>query len=137
MIYGWTYGIWFAFFLFKYARPFFQVHIRRMLETGGKEFALHHKVGLTKEALQQVIIALVVWIVMMTISGLLFYFASINFSYPEEWIRHIIACNGGEEGLSPNKMFSNSAFISTGAISSLFGAYFGIMLDSMYLNGTP
>jgi hypothetical protein len=74
---------------------------------------------------------------MMTISGLLFYFASIKFSYPEEWIRHIIACNGGEEGLSPNKMFSNSAFISTGAISSLFGAYFGIMLDSMYLNGTP
>jgi hypothetical protein len=52
VIYGWTYGIWFAFFLFKYARPFFQVHIRRMLETGGKEFALHHKVGLTKEALQ-------------------------------------------------------------------------------------
>ena len=34
-------------------------------------------------------------------------------------------------------MFTNAAFISTGGISSLFGAYFGIMLDSMYLNGTP
>ena len=34
-------------------------------------------------------------------------------------------------------MFTNVAFISTGGASSLFGAYFGIMLDSMYLNGTP
>ena len=34
-------------------------------------------------------------------------------------------------------MFTNAAFISTGGISSIFGAYFGIMIDSMYLNGTP
>lgn len=34
-------------------------------------------------------------------------------------------------------MFTNNAFISTGGASSLFGAYFGILLDSIYLKGTP
>ena len=34
-------------------------------------------------------------------------------------------------------MFANSAFISSGGASAIFGAYFGIMLDSMYLKGTP
>ena len=37
----------------------------------------------------------------------------------------------------PNKMFSNIAFIDTGGASAIFGAYFGIMIDTMYLKGTP
>jgi hypothetical protein len=37
----------------------------------------------------------------------------------------------------PNKMFSNIAFIDTGGASAIFGAYFGIMIDTMYLYGTP
>ncbi len=73
---------------------------------------------------------------MIIISSLLYHFTS-QFEYPKEWIERIIKCNGGQEGLYPNKMFTNAAFISTGGISSLFGAYFGIMIDSMYLNGTP
>jgi len=31
IVYGWSYGVWLAFFLFHYARPVLQVHIRRML----------------------------------------------------------------------------------------------------------
>ena len=31
ILYGWSYGVWLAFFLFHYARPPLQVHIRRML----------------------------------------------------------------------------------------------------------
>ena len=34
-------------------------------------------------------------------------------------------------------MFSNIAFIDTAGASNIFGAYFGIMLDAMYLKGTP
>jgi hypothetical protein len=33
-------------------------------------------------------------------------------------------------------MFANRAFIDTAGVSAIFGAYFGIMLDSMYLKGT-
>jgi hypothetical protein len=33
-------------------------------------------------------------------------------------------------------MFSNIAFIDTAGASNIFGAYFGIMLDAMYLKGT-
>ena len=42
VLYGWTYGLWFAFFLFKYARPILQRHIRRLLESNTKEFAIHY-----------------------------------------------------------------------------------------------
>lgn len=34
VLYGWCYGLWFAFFLFKYVRPPTQRHIRKLLETG-------------------------------------------------------------------------------------------------------
>ena len=76
------------------------------------------------------------WIVIISISGVLFYVTATSFTYPDAWIKKIIACNGGEEGLSPNGMFTNNAFISTGGASAIFGAYFGIMLDSIYLRGT-
>jgi hypothetical protein len=33
-------------------------------------------------------------------------------------------------------MFTNNAFIATGAAAAIFGAYFGILLDSIYLQGT-
>ena len=39
--------------------------------------------------------------------------------------------------MNPNKMFSNIAFIDTAGASNIFGAYFGVMLDAMYLKGTP
>lgn len=34
-------------------------------------------------------------------------------------------------------MFSNIAFIDTAGASNIFGAYLGIILDAMYLKGTP
>jgi hypothetical protein len=77
-----------------------------------------------------------VWILIITISGVLYYITATTFTYPDAWIKKIIACNGGEEGLSPNGMFTNNAFISTGGASAIFGAYFGILLDSIYLRGT-
>ena len=31
VLYGWSYGLWLAFFLFHYARPPLQIHIKRLL----------------------------------------------------------------------------------------------------------
>ena len=88
--------------------------------------------------MKYIIVALVAWILLIFISGLIYYLTDKNFDYPDFWIRAIIKCKGGkEEGLSPNKMFSNIAFIDTAGASNIFGAYFGIMLDAMYLKGTP
>ena len=85
-----------------------------------------------------IVFALTIWIAIIVVSGTIYYLTSHYFTYPEIWIERIIECNGNsEEGLSPNVMFTNVAFISTGGVSSIFGAYFGIMLDSMYLKGTP
>ena len=41
VIYGWQYGLWFAFFLFRYARPFIHRHIRLLLETDNTDIAIH------------------------------------------------------------------------------------------------
>ena len=82
-------------------------------------------------------IALVAWVALILISSAIYYFTTQKFSYPDFWIQAIIKCKGGEKGLNPNKMFSNIAFIDTAGASNIFGAYFGIMLDAMYLKGTP
>ena len=39
--------------------------------------------------------------------------------------------------LAPNSLMLNSAFIKTGLVSNVFGAYFGILADYKWLNGTP
>jgi hypothetical protein len=140
VLYGWTYGLWFAFFLFRYFRPLLQVHIRRMLEINGanSEFSIHDRAAMTKRSLWHIIFALLFWIAVIAISSIIYYQTAYHFTYPDSWIMKIIQCKGGvEDGLSPNKMFTNSAFISTGGASSIFGAYFGILLDSLYLNGSP
>jgi len=62
---------------------------------------------------------------------------SNHFNYPDFWIKAIIDCKKGkQESLNPNKMFSNIAFIDTAGASNIFGAYFGIIIDAMYLGGT-
>lgn len=78
-----------------------------------------------------------IWILLIVISALIYFFTSHNFDYPENWINAIIKCYKGDQTkLAPNKMFSNIAFIDTGGASAIFGAYFGIMIDAMYLQGT-
>ena len=42
---------------------------------------------------------------------------------------------GGEQYLLPNNMMVNTAFIKLGLVNNVFGAYYGIMIDSMFFNG--
>jgi PAP2 superfamily len=46
VIYGWQYGLWFAFFMFRYARPAVQIHIRRLLETNTEDIAIHDQAAI-------------------------------------------------------------------------------------------
>jgi len=43
---------------------------------------------------------------------------------------------GGESSIQQNSIFLNNAFIKSGMTSGIFGAYFGIIIDSIYLGGT-
>ena len=52
------------------------------------------------------------------------------------WLDNIkLKCSHGGE-LDSKSLFTDSAFIKTGLVSSIFGAYFGILYDSSYMNGT-
>jgi hypothetical protein len=41
------------------------------------------------------------------------------------------------QNLRLNDMFYRNVFIKSGEIASIIGAYFGICLDVIFLNGTP
>jgi hypothetical protein len=55
---------------------------------------------------------------------------------PDAWLQMMFAKCGGEENVLPNESFHNTAFMKASMISGLFGAYFGIIIDSLYLGGT-
>jgi hypothetical protein len=90
--------------------------------------------------LKYIILTLIAWTALIFVSGLIYILKSKDFSYPDFWIKAIIDCkaNKGEtdENLNPNKIFANIAFIDTAGASNIFGAYFGIIIDAMYLGGT-
>lgn len=105
-----------------------------LLEIDNTDIAIHDQAAIRGQSLKNIIIALAAWIILIIVSALIFYFTQHNFAYPEEWILALIRCyHGSEEKMLPNKMFSNIAFIDTGGASAIFGAYFGIMIDAMYL----
>ena len=89
------------------------------------------------KSLKYIILALVAWTALIFISGLIYILTTRNNHYEPFWIKAILDCEKGiEEKLNPNKMFSNIAFIDTAGASNIFGAYFGIIIDAMYLGGT-
>ena len=97
VLYGWHYGLWFAFFLFRYARPFIHRHMRLLLETDNTDIAIHDQAAIRGQSLKNIIIALVAWIILIVIAALIYYFTSHDFDYPQIWIEALIRCNGGSE----------------------------------------
>ena len=45
-------------------------------------------------------------------------------------------CMPGHTDINSNKIFADAALIKTGLVSAIFGAYFGILLDSAFLGGS-
>ncbi len=48
----------------------------------------------------------------------------------------IAKCHPDQTNINSNKIFADAAFIKTGLVSAIFGAYFGLLLDSTFLGGT-
>lgn len=60
-----------------------------------------------------------------------------SFIYPEEWLNKMISeCNRGKPELQSHEILADAAFVKTGLVSAIFGAYFGTIIDSIYLGGT-
>ena len=45
-------------------------------------------------------------------------------------------CGKGKPSLHFQDIFADAAFVKTGLVSAIFGAYFGTLIDSAYLGGT-
>ena len=126
VVYGWSYGLWLALFLFRYVRPQMKTHISRILD--------YNHESKPNSLLIYVLFATVLYLAIVLFSILNFTWASMAFVAPQSWITALQTKCQAE--LIPNSIFVNSAFIKTGLVSSIFGAYFGIVIDSLYMCGT-
>ena len=135
---GHLYGFWLTFFMFRYVRPPLSRHLRQLLESpNNREFALQSNASIRNSTLFYVMVALSTQFCLMIFSIVNFLIASSYFTYPDKWITEIINKCGGETEMNTNNIMNNEAFIKTGLVSNIFGAYYGIIIDSMYFNGTP
>ena len=97
---------------------------------------MHSYASIRNSTLFYIIAALSIWLALILLSVINFLVASKFYEYDDHWIMNIINKCGGEDNLYPNDIMNNSSFIKTGLVSNIFGAYFGIVIDSMYFNGT-
>ncbi len=81
--------------------------------------------------------ALCIWIAIAFISYANLSYTNHTFDYEDIWIERMIAkCHPEQTNINSNKIFADAAFIKTGLVSAIFGAYFGLLLDSAFLGGT-
>lgn len=91
VLYGWSFGIFFALFLFRYVRPIIRRHVRKLLETGYSsrgtaEFSLHQKALVRKSTLWYIVVALLTWLFLIALCSTLYYVVQSNFTIPDQWI---------------------------------------------------
>lgn len=144
MIYGWAYGLWLAFFLFRYVRPHLQKHVRQILKTQqicnedylvseGRNHVQPKNINKTICFLK----GMLLWVLIVALSFINILYLRETFVYKEEWIDRIIEkCDPDKKELNLTSIFADSAVIKTGLVSTIFGGYFGILYDAAYLGGT-
>lgn len=127
IVYGWSYGVWLAFFLFHYARPPLQVHIKRML---AQRSPLRPYVDYYFQ------VAVVIWACVTCFQLFNFLVARRDFQLPppQQWLDNMMTKCGLV--FNEHKMFVVPAFVKMGLVSAPFGAYFGILYDAAYYGGT-
>ena len=86
VVYGWSYGLWFAFFFFKYVRPRVQIHLSHLLESNQDHLSIHDQAALKGKSLKYLMIALVAWVALILIFGAIYFFFTHKFQYPDFWI---------------------------------------------------
>lgn len=127
VLYGWSYGTWLAFFLFRYARPILQVHIRRLL-------AAHS--DMRKFAGYYAYLAFVIFACISVFQLFNFLVARRDFQLPppQLWLDNMQAKCGLT--FNEHKMFVVPAFIKMGILAAPFGAYFGMLYDTTCVGPT-
>jgi hypothetical protein len=128
VLYGWLYGLWLAFFLFRFARPRLSAHIQALLDPQS---------ALAQHYLSYYFhLALLLWATVIVSSIFNFLVARRDFPLPppQLWLDNMLSkCN---IHFNEVKMFICPAFIKMGLVSAPFGAYMGLLLDAS-LSGSP
>eukprot|EP00347_Sterkiella_histriomuscorum_P005707 403355575 len=152
ILYGWSYGLWIALFMFKYVRPGVYKHIRNLEEKpNGQINTLQDSLLQRDDNLNRMSMyaqqhdyfglgmrAIIIYFLIIIFSVVNYHIVRTYFQYPQEWLDVIIQkCGHGKTTLDEKTIFTDSAFIKTGLVSAIFGAYFGILYDSHYMGGTP
>ncbi|CDW73235.1 pap2 superfamily phosphatase [Stylonychia lemnae] len=140
ILYGMTYGLWLALFMFQYVRPAVYRHVKKLLEFNNPSYYRTFGVMVEPANIDHMNYAfkcLGIYAGIVIFSTLNYYIVRSNFEYPQEWLDAIILkCNEGKP-LEIKGIFADSAFVKTGLVSIIFGAYLGMLYDSFYMGGTP
>ena len=114
------------------------MHVRRILEIDNREFVLQRHGKIRYSLVYYIVMAIFLWMGVIMAEALNFVIHSKDSSYPDDWIHRIITkCDGGESSLNQNSIFINSAFVKSGLVSNIFGAYIGIIFDAIFFGGSP
>ena len=82
--------------------------------------------------------AFYILVVLCTVSTITYLLICNFFDFtPDQYQRLYDKCGGPESFTNKNDMFQHTAYIKTGNIAELLGAYYGILIDWKFLNGTP
>ena len=74
---------------------------------------------------------ILIWASIVCLSVAIYMTVRTYFEYPKEWIDAILLkCGHGHTTIDEKTIFTDSAFIKTGLVSAIFGAYFGVLYDS-------
>ena len=143
VLYGWSYGVWLALVLHTFAREKLCAHVRALMRTrkiSQEEYLLK---GIKVEEGPEIdkvacfMKAIALWTIIAFLSYANLCYTYATFEYEDIWIERILAkCHPDQTDINSNKIFADSAFIKTGLVSAIFGAYFGLLLDSAFLGGT-
>ncbi len=103
-----------------------------------KEFKVLRHGELRNKTLKYLLFCLVAFGLMMICTITCYVVQLYQYSYNPQWILNIFFyCYPGQIGISVNEVFLNNAFIKSARPAGIFGAYLGIIIDSLYLGGTP
>ena len=123
VVYGWSYGLWLAFFLFRFVRPKLHIHIRQLLEKS--QFTRVHIPYFLN-------LALLIWatIIVFTLFNYLIAKRDFLIPPPQLWLDNMLKKCGLV--FNENRMFLNPGFIKSGLVSAPIGGYLGLLYDAYY-----
>ena len=109
-------------------RLFILSHIKSLIDPLKDDF--NNKIN-KKDVIRCSLIATAIWITSIIVAVAIYKASSAITTYNEQWIQAIqTKCKGS---FNLNTILLNNAFIKAGMASAIFGAYFGVIIDSSFL----